>query len=197
MQAHPTRAPTTDDLELSRRSFLKLGLAGSVALGTTSLVAGLAGCGRREQAVAQGFRFLRDADVELFRALTPVVLGDALPQDAVIHDPLVAETLMRLDGACFLLEPHAQAELVKLFDLLHLRITRWLTTGVSSPWSVAEAADVECFLERWRDSSIGVFNAGFRILTKLVAASYYAIPATWSLSGYPGPLAAVYNLVNA
>jgi hypothetical protein len=196
MLTHPSQDGTTVDLDLSRRSFLKLGLAGSVALGTTSLVAGLAGCGKREQAIAQGFAFLRDADVALFRALTPVILGDALPEGER-REPLVAETLTRLDGACFLLEPNGQAGLVKLFDLLHLRVTRWLTTGVSAPWAEAEAAEIEQFLERWRGSSIEAFNGGYRFLTKLVTASYYAIPETWPLSGYPGPLEAVYKLVNA
>jgi hypothetical protein len=196
MQAHSNREGTADALELSRRSFLKLGVAGSVALGTTSLVAGLAGCGKREQAVAQGFAFLRDADVAMFRALAPVVLGDALPADAT-REPLVVETLKRIDGACVLLEPYMQAEVLKLFDLLHLRVTRWATTGIGAPWDQAEAADIARFLERWRGSSIGAFNAGYRLLTKLVAASYYAIPSTWPLSGYPGPLAAVYRLVNA
>lgn len=193
---HEPREPMINP-DLSRRSFLKLGLAGGVALGATSLVAGLAGCGRREQAVAQGFMFLRDADIELFRALTPVVLGDALPQDPAARIPLVTETLARLDGACFRLDPHGQAELIKLFDLLHLRVTRWLTTGVSAPWAEASAGEIENFLDRWRDSSITAFNGGYRFLTKLVAASFYAIPSTFPLAGYPGPLEAVYKLVNA
>ncbi|MGH8454133.1 MAG: hypothetical protein ACRES4_06365 [Nevskiales bacterium] len=197
MQTQPTRDSADRPFDLTRRSFLKLGVAGSVALGTTSLVANLAGCGKREQAIAQGFAFLRDADVTLFRALTPVVLGAALPADAASRESLTTETLKRIDGACFMLEPNAQGEVLKLFDLLHMRVTRWLTTGVSAPWPEAEAADIERFLERWRGSSVGIFNAGYRLLTKLVAASYYAIPATWPLSGYPGPLAAVYQLVNA
>jgi hypothetical protein len=197
MRTQPARDSVENHFDLTRRSLLKLGVAGGVALGTTSLMAGLAGCGKREQAIAQGFAFLRDADVVLFRALTPIVLGDALPAEAALREPRIAETLKRLDGACFLLEPNAQGEVLKLFDLLHMRVTRWLTTGVSAPWAEAEAADIEHFLERWRDSSIGPFNAGYRLLTKLVAASYYAIPETWPLSGYPGPLAAVYMLVNA
>jgi hypothetical protein len=197
MQIKPTRDSTDDQFDLTRRSLLKLGVAGGVVLGTTSLVAGLAGCGKREQAIAQGFAFLRDADVVMFRALTPVVLGDALPAEPALRESRIVETLKRLDGACFLLEPHAQGEILKLFDLLHLRVTRWLTTGVSAPWAEAETADIVSFLERWRDSSVGTFNAGYRLLTKLVAASYYAIPETWPLSGYPGPLAAVHMLVNA
>lgn len=196
MQTHPNPGELVTSLDLSRRSFLKLGVAGSVVLGGTSLVAGLAGCGKREEAIAQGFAFLRDADVEMFRALAPVILGDALPAGER-REPLIAETLRLLDGACFVLEPNGQAGLIKLFDLLHMRVTRWLTTGVSAPWAEAEAADIEQFLERWRGSSIEAFNGGYRFLTKLVAASFYAIPETWPLAGYPGPLKAVYQLVNA
>ncbi len=197
MQTQPTRDGANDHFDLTRRSFLKLSVAGGVALGTTSLVAGLAGCGKREQAIAQGFAFLRDDDLVLFRALTPVVLGDALPADAIRREALTAEILKRVDGACFMLEPSAQAEVIKLFDLLHMRVTRWLTTGVGAPWAEADAADIERFLERWRGSSIGAFNAGYRLLTKLVSASFYGIPETWALAGYPGPLEAVYKLVNA
>lgn len=196
MPNHPQEGGATIDLDLSRRSFLKLGLAGSLALGSTSLVASLAGCGKREQAIAQGFAFLRDEDVVLFRALTPVILGEALPTDER-REALVAETLARLDGACFLLEPTGAQALLKLFDLLHMRVARWLTTGVSAPWDQASVADIEQFLERWRGSSIEAFNGGYRFLSKLVASSYYAIPSTWPQAGYPGPLSSVYKLVNA
>lgn len=196
MQNHAREGNNAIDLELSRRTFLKLGMAGTVVLGGTSLVAGLAGCGKREQAIAQGFSFLRDEDVVLFRAITPVILGDALPSDDS-REALVIETLARLDIACALLEPTGGQALLKLFDLLHMRVTRWLTTGVSAPWQEATPADIEKFLLRWRDSSVEAFNGGYRFLTKLVASSYYAIPSTWQQSGYPGPLAAVYKLVNA
>ncbi len=190
-------APSCGDVDLTRRSVLKLGVAGSVALSTVSLTATLAGCGAREQAAAQGFGFLRDADVVLFRALTPVVLGDALSADAVTRDARVTETLKRLDIGGMLVYAPAQAELYKLFDLLHLRLTRWLTTGVSAPWDKASPEDINRFLERWRDSSIGAFNAGYRFLTKLVAASYYGIPETFPQSGYPGPLEWVHKAVNS
>ena len=51
MEPPVTEKSGPESLMLSRRSLLKLGVAGSVALSTTSLVAGLAGCGKREQAV--------------------------------------------------------------------------------------------------------------------------------------------------
>ena len=193
----PSNENGLESLMLSRRSLLKLGAAGSVVLGTTSLVAGLAGCGKREQAIAEGYVFLRDADVVLFRALIPVVLGEVLPAGADKRAPLMAETLLRIDGGCAMLAPTPQAELMKLFDLLHMRVTRWLTTGIGAPWDQAEAAEIDAFLERWRGSSISAFNAGYGVLTRVVEGSYYAIRATWLQAGYPGPLAAVYKLVNA
>lgn len=184
------------EMALTRRSVLKLGLAGSALLGGAGLAGTLAGCGAREQAIAQGYLFLRDADIELFRALTPVVLGEALPQGER-REPLIAETLKRIDGGGALVYAPAQKELYKLFDLLHMRVTRWLTTGVAAPWREASAEDIQKFLERWRDSSVTAFNGGYRFLTKLVAASYYGIPETFVLSGYPGPLDWVYRAVNS
>lgn len=192
-QTGPGAAPGA---ALSRRSFLKLGVAGSLALGSVGLAAGLAGCGRREQAAAQGLRFLRDADVALFRALVPVILGDALPADPAAREARIAETLRGVDAAGDALDPPARRELHKLFDLLHLRVTRWLTTGVAESWERAAPEAVARFLARWRDSSIGAFNLGFRVLLKLVVASFYAIPAAWPLAGYPGPLGWVHRAVN-
>lgn len=185
------------DLELTRRSVLKLGLAGSVVLGGVGIAGTLAGCGAREQAVAQGYGFLRDADLVLFRALTPVVLGDALPAEGAKREALLGETLKRIDIGGALVYAPAQKELYKLFDLLHMRLTRWLTTGISAPWSEATPEEIHRFLERWRDSSITAFNGGYRFLSKMVAASFYGIPETFPLSGYPGPLDWVYKAVNS
>ncbi len=185
------------DLTLTRRSVLKLGVAGSAVLGGVGLTATLVGCGAREQAAAQGYGFLRDADLVLFRALTPVVLADALPAEGEQREALITETLKRIDIGGVLVYAPAQKELYKLFDLLHMRFTRWLTTGISAPWNQATPAEINRFLERWRDSSVTAFNGGYRFLTKLVAASYYGIPETFPLSGYPGPLDWVYKAVNS
>lgn len=179
------------DLDLNRRSFLKLGLAGTAVLGVAGLGATLAGCGKTEEAAAAGFRFLRDADLKLLKALIPVAL-EGRPDAAIAIDglPLLDALLLRA-------APPAQKELRKLFDLLHLTPTRWLTTGVRKPWDEASAEDVGRFLARWRDSSVGLFNAGYRVLIKLATAPYYAQPAGYKSAGYPGPLASMYSVVNA
>jgi hypothetical protein len=193
------RIPQPGDAALleSRRSFLKLGVAGTLALGTVGFTAGLAGCHRREEAAAQGYKFLRDADLKLFRALIPAITDGTLPAEASAREARTREILMRIDAGCWHLGAPAQKEVRKLFDLLNFGLTRRLAAGVSSPWDQVSAADAVVFLDRWRNSSIGLFNAGYRVLIKLVAVSNYSIPAVWPSAGYPGPLAVMYQAVNS
>jgi hypothetical protein len=183
-------------LQLKRRDVLKFGAAGSAALATAGLAATLSGCARTP-AAAQGFLFLSDADVELFRALIPAVIAGALPAEAAARDLTIAETLRRIDGGCFLAGSPARGQLRQLFDLLNFRPTRALAAGVHAPWPEVDVEQASAFLARWRDSSIGLFNGGYRVLVKLVASSFYGQPVNWHLSGYPGPLAFVYQAVNS
>lgn len=194
------RSIRPDDTALhdeARRSFLKIGLAGTVALSTVSLSAGLVGCHRAEEATAAGFGALRDADLVLLRALMPVILAGALPNEAAVREAQIAEVLMRLDYGLQRVGAPTIKELRKLFDLLNFPITRRLAAGLPVKWQAASAEQIEAFLQRWRASSVGAFNAGYRALTKLITVTYYQIPATWPQSGYPGPLAWVYQSVNS
>lgn len=197
MQAHYPAPVGDDPLLLSRRSLLRLGVIGSVALTSTSLVATLSGCSKHQEAAAQGFAFLRDADVALFKALIPTVLGDVIKTGDSHYQALETHVLKNVDGALGNLGSPAQGELLKLFDLLHLRATRWLTTGIWANWSEAGADDMQSFLKRWQSSSIGPFNAGYRVMAKLVAISYYSLSESWRFSGYPGPMPALFQAANA
>lgn len=174
-----------------RRSFLKLSLAGSAALSAAGLTAALSGCGG-VQPPATGFQFLRAADVTLFRALIPQVL-DSIALDAAAAE----ECLHRIDLGCLLLGPPAQGEARKLFDLLNTGLLRRLSTGVSKPWDQASSEEIQAFLTRWHDSGVGLFNAGYRALVKLVCVSYFCMPVSRTFSGYPGPLNYMYKAVNA
>jgi hypothetical protein len=175
-----------------RRSFLKLGFAGSAVLATAGLGAMLTGCSSREQAVARGFAFLRDADLELLHALLPALL-EGVPLD----DARAEETLRRIDSLCARFQGRSAEKLRQLFDLLNLGVARRLTTGVSTPWASAPPAQVAAFLGRWRTSSVGLFNVGYSALAELAAAGYFGQPGAWSFSGYPGPLASVYRAANS
>ncbi len=190
-------AVAVEAARLSRRSFLGLGLAGAVALGSTGVVTTLSGCSNQPATAAKGFSFLREGDLQLFKALIPAVLGDVIHTDSHDYQALVTNILQKVDGACANLGNKAQTEVHKLLDLLDTRLTRWLTTGIYAHWPDVSTADMNKFLVRWRDSSIGPFNAGYRVLSKLVSVSYYSLPESRVYSGYPGPLAALYQVVNA
>lgn len=182
--------------ELSRRSFLKLGVGGGLVLAVAGIGGTLSGCGRQQQVAAAGLRYLRDADVALFRALLPVMLEGSLAGGAQ-READVAGLLRRIDDAGLRLGAPAQAELRKLFDLLHLRPTRWLTTGIAAPWNEAAPAELAAWLQRWRSSGVGLFNAGYLALHKLCCIARYSSPEGWAQMGYPGPLAWAHASLNS
>lgn len=184
------------DFNNGRRSFLKLGVMGSLALGTVGLTAGLSGCHSQVEAAAQGYKFLRDADLKLFRALIPVVTRGTLPEDKTAREARTVEILRGVDAGCWFLNAPSQAEIHKLFDLLNMSLTRRLAAGISTSWEQASEDEVDAFLTRWQRSSIGLLNAGYRVLTKLISVSNYSIPAVWPSAGYPGPLAWMYKAIH-
>lgn len=194
---HTQDAVALDAALLSRRSFLGLGLTGALALGSTGAVATLTGCSNQPSTAAKGFSFLHSGDLQLFKALIPAVLGDVIQTDSHNYQALVTNILQKVDGACASLGDKAQIDIRKLLDLLDSRFTRWLTTGIYAPWADVDTADMNHFLVRWRDSSISPFNAGYRVLSKLTSVSYYSLPESRPHAGYPGPLAAMYQVVNA
>lgn len=184
---------TAQGADLDRRRFLKLSVTGAATLAVLGGSAQLAGCAGRTEAPATGHVFLTAADVALFRALLPVVNGSALPAD----DGIRTEAIRRIDLTCAALDAPARAEARKLLDLLHWRVFRRLACGFSADWSQASAEELNRFLQRWRDSKLGLFNAGHRALTKLTAVGWWSQPASWSAAGYPGPQAWAVTALNA
>lgn len=179
----------------SRRSFLRVGLAGTAVLATVGVTAGVIGFKRvSNEDIAEDFQFLRPADVALFTALVPAVLANALSSD----DPssTIADVIKRIDDTCMRLGPANQKELSQLFDLLTFAPTRRLAAGVKGSWDNVSVEAATDFLDRWRNSSVGLFNAAYRVLTKLSANAYFAMPESFSASGYPGPLKHMYDAIN-
>lgn len=181
----------------SRRTFLRAGVAGTAILATVGITTGVIGFKRvSNQDVATGYQFLRPDDVELFRALTPAILAGSLPKDESQHSAIINDILLRIDDTCMRLGPANQKELGQLFDLLNFAPTRRLAAGIKQPWANLSINDAEAFLTRWRESSVGLFNAAYRVLTKLPSNAYFAMPASFAATGYPGPLAHMYNAIN-
>lgn len=197
MPNHLSPSEGLDSVSLNRRSFLRTGLGGALFLGTFSVTAGLSGCATapadrlgavetRMDARYQ-FQFLTTGDIELFEALLPAILGSALPEQPNAKRMTVAGTIERIDAGIHKFGPANQKELRQLFDLLNFGLTRVTIARVWPSWRNVTTEQADAFLERWRSSSIGLFNNGYMALTKISNVAFYGYQENWNLSGYPGP----------
>lgn len=177
---------------MDRRQFLKLGAASSAALTAVSLTATLSGCSDSvplsQQSGAGQWKSLRAGDRVFLSAVAPVMLKGTLPTDAKAQKAAIDTMLAYTDAAIFNLGPHNAKQMSELFDLLNFGLSRGLTTGVWSSWDKADEAQIENFLNRWRDSSLSLFNLAYNGLNKLMCATWFGQSESWQQVGYPGPL---------
>jgi len=129
-------------------------------------------------------KILRPEDVELLRALMPAVMkGKIAPGDSVEVD----KTLQSFDTLMVDLSEPVVAGVHQAFDVLSFGLTRGLTTGQWSAWSKASLVDAESALARLRDSGIGLLNAIYAAVIRLIISAWYLIPENAATTGYPGP----------
>jgi hypothetical protein len=178
-------------MQTDRRDFLKLSVAGAAALSTISAGATLSGC--TSSGPASGMKQLRPEDIELLRAMTPAVLkGRVAPGD----DATIDETIQSFDTLMDDLAPPVVAGVLQAFDVLNFGLTRGLTTGQWSAWSKASLEDAESALARLRESSIGLLNAIYAAVIRLIISSHYLITENCA-PAYPGPPKKVASLGQA
>ena len=169
-------------LKLNRRTFLAVGVAGAGALA-------IAGWLRRSPAPAGNdvASNISGDGQDILRAIVPVLLAGALPQEPAAHAAAVAQTLSALDIAVGGLPLAAQAELAQLFDLLSLPPVRLAVARIDAPWAQAAPEQVRACLDRFRGSSIQLLRAAYDALHQLTFAAWYGNPQAWPAIGYPGP----------
>jgi hypothetical protein len=176
---------------LPRRDFLKVGFGFTLALGVGT---GLVGCSDSAKVPVQGYAFLRPGDVALFGALAPAVVTQLGALDAAQRKKLIDAVVRNVDGSCAALDLGSRAEVRKLLDLLSIAPLRYALTGVGD-WNEAGVDKMQVFLDRWRGSRFATLNAGGNVLVKLTASNFYVLPESWPATGYPGPLAHVFNAI--
>ncbi len=164
---------------VSRRTFLKAGLLGGVALGG-------AGVWFRWQygAVTPGVLGARER--EIVAALVPAVLDGTLPGDESRAEA-IETTVDGVGVAIAGLSAAAQAEMADLFALLNFAPTRVLLAGVVSPWPSASPETVAAFLQRWRGSRFALLQSAYAALHDLVLGAWYGRARAWPAIDYPGP----------
>jgi hypothetical protein len=165
---------------VSRRQFLKFGLAGGLLLAAAG--AARAQHGFRAATGAERLEVLTESDRQVIAAIAPVILAGTGAAQAGL-----AAIVGSVDRAVAGLPPHLQAEVKQLFALLASWPGRRLLAGVGAPWPQASGAEVAAFLERWRFSSWALFQQAYHALHELVLAAWYARPDSWPAIGYPGP----------
>jgi len=177
---HPSLSETP---ALSRRGLLKFSLGASAFLATAGLGASLSGCS--SSVPASGFTALRNSDLLFLRALVPAMLDGAVKTASM--EGACESTLKSLDYNLDHLSPEMLKLTRQLFDVLGMAVTRGPLTGIWGSWENASAEDIQHFLDRWENSSLGLLRMGHSSLLQLVMMAWYGRKESWAHCGYPGP----------
>lgn len=175
---------------LTRRTFIKLALAGGAGIAAARVLYGPfeEQTGAPEDTAGR-YTVLTDGGREILTAIIPVLLEGALPTGAGRHDAI--RDLVRAINANYLAMPPAvRGELAQLYQLLTFPLTRRGLAGVLDPWHQADDAQLREFLERWRNGSLALFAKAYQALHSSVLGVWYGQDTSWPRIGYDGP--AVY-----
>jgi hypothetical protein len=169
-------------MQVSRRSWLKIGVAGACTLAAGGAVYRLA-------YPPDAARFSLDGEaLAVLHAVIPAMLGPVLPEPPAARAAALAAASQRVRDAVLGLPLATQKEVQDLFGLLALGPARRLLTGVRGGWEQADPQQVAQFLQSWRTHSWDMLQVGYHALHDLIIGAWYADPSTWQAIGYPGPM---------
>jgi hypothetical protein len=168
---------------ITRRSFLKIGVAGAITLAAGGAIY------RWSQAPAIPHRFvLEGAAWTVLAAVIPAMLGPALPAAPAARAAAVQAAAGRVRDAVLGLPLATQKEVQDLFGLLALGPARRLLAGVAGGWEQAGPQQVAAFLQGWRTHRLATLQVAYMAMHDLIIGAWYADPSTWEAIGYPGPI---------
>ena len=168
-------------IPVSRRTFIKAGAFGTGAL----LIAGAFG-GWRLRRCAADPAALSPATRALFSAMLPAFLDGVIrPEEWTTAGRDAA--LGQVEATIAALAPSARQELHQLSCLLDQGAFRLLLAGSWASWASVTPTDARRVLERWRSSRMPMLVSAYQALHDITYASWYAQPAHWASTGYPGP----------
>ncbi len=167
---------------MQRRSLLKLGLVSGVALALAGGAAVLLRPGLDNGRLTAPAR-------ALFASLGRAILQGTLPTGPQDRAQAVQGMVERIDTLAQNLPPHVQAELSQLVGLLCTAPGRLGLAGLATDWPDATDAQVQAALDGMRFSSLAVRQQAYLALHEIVGGAYFSEESTWSVVGYPGPMA--------
>jgi len=168
-------------MAITRRTFIKAG-----AIGGGVLVAAGAWEAWRMRSCKGDGNGLSPAGRALFAAVIPAFLDGVVPAGSwtpATMDALLADVNRTVSQ----LPPAARNELQQLACLLDQGPVRLLLAGTFVPWQRIDAARAARILARWRLGSTAMLVSAYQALHDITFAAWYAAPAHWAATGYPGP----------
>ena len=165
----------------SRRRFIFVGVAGSIAAGAALVLARM-----KAANVAPKGSVLAQQHDNMLRVVAAAVLGSALPTDVPSRGAELSRVVAAVGALIDNFPASTRREVGDLFGLLALTPARMML-GFSDNWDAADAPAVAQSLLALRDSSIGLKQQAYFALHDMVLGSFYAEPKTWLSTGYPGP----------
>ncbi|MBI5907471.1 MAG: hypothetical protein HY853_02640 [Burkholderiales bacterium] len=125
---------------------------------------------------------------QLMHRVAEAVLDGILPRNAGERQALLQQTVVMLDQTVSTMPVHLQKEVKDLLGMLSIAPTRFLLGGRWAGWANASVADTTAFLTGLRTSRVELKRFIYVTLQELTTLSFYTLPQTWKLFGYPGPL---------
>ncbi len=168
-------------MPLTRRTLIKAGAIGAGALA----VAGAYGAWRLRGCMAPDTALSPEGRA-LFAAMIPAFL-DGMVAPGAWTPATMSATLGGVDRTVAALSPTARAELQQLACLLDQGAARLLLAGSWTPWASVTPDDARHVLQRWRFSRTPMLVSAYQALHDITFATWYAEPANWAATGYPGP----------
>lgn len=165
---------------MQRRTLLELG---AISTGLLLLVGGAAAL--LEPGLEKGKLTACGRDV--FRAIGGAVLDKTLPENAIAKQAALTALLGRVDVLISALSPSAQGELSQLLSMMATSAGRHALAGLSTPWALASATQVQAALQDMRLSTLAVRQQAYAALHDITTGAYFSEPDTWAMMGYPGP----------
>ena len=167
---------------LNRRTFLKTGLLGALALAAGGALY------RTVQGAVPPGRYVLDGEARaVLAAIVPAIVGPMLPDEAAARAAAVVRTTDGVQQAIASLPLGTQKEVRDLFGLLALAPARRFLAGVPA-WSDTTPEQAAAFLQGWRTHRLEMLQTAYHALHDLVLGAWYADPASWAATGYPGPI---------
>jgi len=170
---------------ISRRRFLRRGLAGGALLAG----AALAPLAFRSTRLRQPRAALHLLSVQEYSVLAAAVERIVPGGGAGANWPAAAalDCAGKIDALMARVHPDVGNDFRRLLRLLESSAFGAVQAGAPRPFTQSPPAQQDARLEGWRTSRLELLRSGYQAVKRLAHATYYASPETYGLIGYPGP----------